>query len=150
MSSIEYLVAHKRLPQCDIDFILMEKRTRKPFTETSEFEHLAADASTTPEDLAAAAALHELQQERSIRFQEFVAREFVAHGEVAVDDEYIARRVETEAFSEQLWEKGFAGMDLSDFADTSDDEDDEFSFIPAVTQEEVKQMMVLDLFYCKR
>lgn len=99
---------------------------------------LTADPSTPSEELADVAELNEFQQDQSIKFQMFVLREYVANGFVAVDNPYIARTVDTE-YSKQLWEKAFADMDLSNFAYSDDEEEEDFTGVLAVTREEANE-----------
>ncbi|KAL6890121.1 hypothetical protein ACP4OV_008884 [Aristida adscensionis] len=108
MTALEYIVKFKELPQCEVDLVLRFETKRTPFSDTEEFKELSADPAVTPAVIADVAAVHEARQERSIRFQEYVRSEYQAHGYVKFSDEYVARRIHIEAFSEKLWKEGFA------------------------------------------
>ncbi|KAL6890118.1 hypothetical protein ACP4OV_008881 [Aristida adscensionis] len=108
MTALEYIVKYKELPQCKVDLILRFETKRTPFSDTEEFKKLSADPAVTPAAIADAAAVHDARQERSVRFQQYVRSEYQAHGYVKLSDEYVARRIDIEAFSEKLWKEGFA------------------------------------------
>lgn len=87
---------------------------RTPFTETKLFKALSADPSTSLKEIAAAAAEHEERLDTRVRFKEYVRKEYEAKGYVVVGEEYIARRIEADAFTKKRWQELFADSDDDD------------------------------------
>ncbi|TVT99415.1 hypothetical protein EJB05_55236, partial [Eragrostis curvula] len=114
MSAVEYMLAYKALPQFEIDLLLEEPVERVPFADTELFKTMAANPSVTQDDIDAAALEHEERLDKRVRFVEWVRQEYEAKGYVAVSDDYIARRIELEAFSKKLWEQGFVDSEEDD------------------------------------
>lgn len=109
MSSLEYILTYKELPQFEVDLILSRPVKRTPFADSEVFKHLfaAANPSTTQEEIDKARDEYEENLNTRARFHEYVRSEYEAKGYVAVSDEYIDRRVYVEEFSRKLWE-GFS------------------------------------------
>lgn len=112
MNATDFVVAYKRLPKREIEFILAHGRI--PFESTITYKDMVADSSTTKEDLDREAAEHKAEEESFIRFQDQVRREYEAPGVFKVDDDYIAERVEKEKMIHEAWSTMFDDSDLQE------------------------------------
>lgn len=130
MRATDFVVAYKRLPKREIEFILAHGMM--PFESTIAYSNMIADSSTTKEDMDREAAEHKQAQESFTRFQDEVRREYEATGYFKVDDDYIAKRVEKEKIIHEGWSTMFDDSDLqelvfgyqSDYDDLEDDMND--------------------------
>ena len=99
MTWTQFVVANKRLSREEIDSIL--SRQRKPFESTDLYEDMIEDSSTTKEDLEREAADHEYHEDKLSVWRDRVRKEYADKGFFAVDDDYIAERLELEEYNNQ-------------------------------------------------
>lgn len=135
MRATDFVVAYKRLPKREIEFIVAHVRI--PFESTFAYKGMIADSSTTKEDLDREAAEHNEAEESFARFHDEVRREYEATGFFKVDDDYITQRVKKEEMIHKAWSTMFDESDLqelvfgyqSDFDDLEDDMNDDVSLL---------------------
>lgn len=112
MTWTQFVVAYKRVPQEEIEYILC--RQRKPLEATALYMDMIAKGSTTKEELEREAADHKCTEDMFSERQDRVRREYADKGFVAVDDDEIAERVEVDEYLKETWYTMISQLNLDE------------------------------------